>query len=91
MSNPQHDDVVPYPDEDLTKQRDGREAWIVLFMRKLLHPILFGRSETAISDREFRENEALEETPEEEVQNLERERKAAELSKHNEEKHPDDL
>ena len=83
MSDPRHDDVEL--DQGDPRRAGTSEPSIVLFIRKLLDPLRFGRPETPVTDQEFKQNEALEETAEEELRDLEREREAARLAQHQKE------
>ena len=60
--------------EDEMHGRIVREPWLIKFLRKIRKPLMYGSPENPVSQQEFRENEKLEQTPEEEMREFEEEK-----------------
>lgn len=61
-------------EDDEMHGRMTHEPWLIKFLRKARAPFVYGRPVNPISEKELRENEELEETPEEEMRELEEEK-----------------
>jgi hypothetical protein len=64
-----------FREEDEKQRRITHEPWLIKFLRKVREPLVYGFRENPISEEDMRENDPLEETPEEQIRRLEEEKR----------------